>query len=132
MPGVTALIEKFESEFKNPSIESMIVHLLLGLRFPWTTPVCKAVFERYEAQRGHRKGLRIPGSLETGLVLELAERSRLDGDLVSTRTLLSLAVEYLPGRKPIRELELEFHSDTSINWFEAIFPDASREDGGKR
>jgi hypothetical protein len=119
-------ISRFEKDFDDPSLESLLAHALLGEALPWSEETVAGLWDRYRIQRYHKNGLRIPPLLEAAVTLWLAESARLAGDPTRVRALVGVAVEDFPGHEGLRSLEerLEAGMELPIDWRAVLLPPA--------
>ena len=122
MPNVAEIERRFGDELDKPSLESMLVYLILRVSPDWRLSDFERIVDGYFEQRTRRNGLQLPRAFEAGILLHAAEQYRLDGDIGTARTLLSRATECHPGHQPLRQIEENVGSNTPIDWFEAVFP----------
>ena len=122
MPNVADIERRFGGELNKPSLESMLVCLILGVSPNWRLADFERIVDGYFEQRTRKNGLRLPRAFEAGVLLHAAEQYRLDGDIRTARTLLSQATECHPGHQPLREIEESVGSNTPIDWLEVVFP----------
>ena len=66
--------------------------------------------------------MKISRTLEAGLVLELAERYRIAGNMNRASELVSFAVENHPGNAALYELEQTFEAETALDWRCVLLP----------
>ena len=121
MSNLKPIEEQYGSEMATPSIEGLLVHLILGAIPDWPLIEHWDIHEMYFQQRERKTGLKVPCSLEAGISLALAERYRLDEDVENARKLIELAVENYPGHKSLQDLERTFNSAETIHWSKVIF-----------
>ena len=130
MANLAEIEERYGAEIANPSIEGMLVHLILRTSPGWSLAEYQRIYDDYFRQRGTKRGLRIPRTLEAGIALELAEQYRLEGDIDRAQELLGSATEHYPGHEPLRDIEKDFAPECAIDWFGTIFPAKAMPDGG--
>ena len=119
--------KRYLTEIKSPSVEAMLLHLLLGIVPEWSNPEHYAVHDNYLRDQGKRSCLKVPQNLKTGLSLTLAERYRVSGEEERARDLISVAVENCPGNTALYQLEQTFAPELPIGWApEAGQPTASQ------
>ncbi|MDE0527529.1 MAG: hypothetical protein OXH85_02390 [Truepera sp.] len=121
---------EYGAEIAKPSIEGMLVRLILRASPDWSLAEYQRIYDDYFRQRGTKRGLRIPRTLEAGIALELAEQYRLEGDIDRAQELLGSAVEHYPGHEPLCDIEKNFAPECAIDWFGIIFPAMAKPDGG--
>ena len=119
--------ERYGHELDNPSVESLLTFLLLGVDPEWTLAEHQGAHAGYFRRKNRENGLRVPPALETGLCLTLAERYRLAGDVMQARALITSAVENHPGHVPLLDLEQNFHPAQEINWMNTVRPQRADE-----
>ena len=122
MPNLRSIERQYKSELTEPSIESMLLHLLLRVRPNWHVDDYKKMYDDYFRQRRSKSGLRLPRTFEAGLSLELAEQYRVAGEVQNAQEFIGNAIETYPGYEPLRDLEGEFSPRREIRWFPIIFP----------
>ena len=120
--------ERYGHELDNPSVESLLTFLLLGVDPEWTLAEHQGAHADYFRRKNRENGLRVPPALETGLCLTLAERYRLAGDVMQARALITSAVENHPGHVRLLDLEQNFHPAQEINWMNTVRPPRVDED----
>ncbi len=128
MTNYNTVVERYGNELDHPSLEAVLKFLLLNEVPDWTLEQHQEIHGEYFRQKSHRRGLRIPPALETGLSLSLAERYRLGGDARQARDLVKSAVENHPGHVRLLDLEQNFHPAQEINWMNTIRPPRVDED----
>ena len=107
---------RYAAEFSAPSLEAMLVHLLLGTVPEWPLAAHDEVHDRYLKEQGKPRSLRVPQSLRAGLSLALAERHRAAGQVDRARALITTAVENQPGHEELRQLEETIDPSKEIPW----------------
>lgn len=127
--SIKTLIDK---DLLQPSSEALVVFTILGLVPDWPLDVHNKAIEHYFKQRGRPRGLRFPRLYEAWISLDLAERYRLEGDILNCRRLVALAVESHPGHKCLAELETKIDLNTPIRGVDVLLPSpvADSEAGG--
>ena len=116
MPGLEKVLSTYQAELDCPSIEAMILHLLLGTMPYWPLEEHQALHDAYLRNQGRPASLRIPPILRSGLSLALAERYRACGDGRHARELISTAVENCPGHPTLCNIEKTFDPKEAIPW----------------
>ena len=129
MPNFAEIEHRFRDEIDKPSLENMLVYLILRVSPNWRPSDYERILDDYFEQRTQRNGLRLPRAFEAGMTLHAAEQSRLDGDIGTARTLVSRATECHPGHKPLRQIEGKVGPNTPIDWFEVVFPERANRKG---
>ncbi|MBR8184523.1 hypothetical protein KDW54_19190 [Burkholderia ambifaria] len=118
-PALKALIE---SELGEPGSESLIAHNLSGQTIDWPLEVHRRTVDGYLRRRAAASGLRFPRVFETGIILDLAERYRLVGDMDACRAIVALAVENHPGHAGLLAFERDFQDVSPIRWGHVMLP----------
>ncbi len=138
MPSLQEVVERHGAVLEKPSLEGMLVHILLGTLPDWTLEEHQAAHDRYLSTQGKANSLRVPPVLRGGLSLALAERYRASGDEQGARRLVCAAVENHPGDESTSQLEATFDPETQIPWRLDIpklhptdNPDPDRLSGGR-
>ena len=111
-----ARVRQYSELLDWPSIEAMLLHLLLEAVPEWTLDEHRTVHDDYLRNQGKKNCLKIPRLFRSHLSLVLAERYRQAGDSEQARDLISVAVENDPGRAELHQLETDFDPHTSIPW----------------
>jgi hypothetical protein len=123
-PDFKRFFDKYADDFEAPSIESMLLHVLSGSEPEWTIEEFEETRRAYFKQRYTKNGLEMGATLEAAVTLFSAEIHRRRGHEDLARKLLSEAVENLPGKASLLELERRlFERPTpEINWRELLLP----------
>ena len=108
--------KRYGKESEIPSVEAMLIHLLLGTVPTWSLEDHRAVHDGYLRDQGKRTCLRIPRSLRANLSLALAERYRDSGDAERARELVATAVENDPGNEVLWYQEQNFNPEVPVKW----------------
>ena len=111
-----ARVRQHSGLLEGPSIEAMLLHLLLGVVPEWTLDEHRTVHDHYLRNQGKKNCLKAPRLFRSRLSLVLAERNRQAGDSGQARNLISVAVENDPGRAELQQLETDFDPHASIPW----------------
>ncbi len=117
--GIEKLIQQ---DLLQPSPEALLVHTVAGKVPGWTLEVHDQTIESYFKRRGRPSGLRFPRFYEAAVTLDLAERYRLEGDILNCRRLVALAVESHPGHQRLVELEASINLNTPIRGADVLLP----------
>ena len=128
MRGFAKIKSRYVRDLESPSIEALLVHLMVGSGPEWPLAEHQEVHDAYFRAQGKRSGIKMPHTLEAGLCLLLAERNRIAGDPKKASDLVALAVENYPGYGPLYEFERTFDSRTPIDWRRIIFPEPKTRD----
>lgn len=123
-PDFQQVLNKYADDFNDPSIESMLIHVLEESVPEWTLEEFEAMRQVYFKQRYTKNGLEFGAILETAVTLFSAEMHRRAGDEVRARLLISEAVENLPGRASLLQFEDRMSEEPLpvINWRELLLP----------
>ena len=130
MANYDDIVEQYGHELFDPSVESLLMFLLLGTDPGWTQAQRRGIHDAYFRQRGYRNGLRVRPILEAGLCLDLAERYRQEGDVAQALALIRSAVENHPGHAALIGLERNFDPDAAISWRDVVTPSPMDETDG--
>lgn len=122
--GVEKLIQQ---DLSQPSPEALLVHTVAGKVPGWTLEVHDQTIKSYFKRRGSPSGLRFPRFYEAAVTLDLAERYRIEGDMLNCRRLVALAVESHPGHQLLVELEASIDLDTPIRGADVLLPSSEPE-----
>lgn len=122
MASTAAVNEKYAREFSTPGAEALILNLLFDQTRDWSLDDHREAVAAYERKRSHKGGLQVPALFEAGLVLALAERYRIAGDIEEARRLIVRAVEDHPGLAGLAALEATFTGDMSLDWRVVLLP----------
>jgi hypothetical protein len=104
-PNHVFLLNKYDKDFKEPSIEELVVRLITGEELPWAVPEIESLHASYYRERRFKKTLLIGEFLEAIFTLRLAEANRLAGNEKRARELVAFAVEALPAHAGLRSYE---------------------------
>ena len=116
MKNVEFFMKCHGAEVESPSVEALLLHLLLGTDPKWNLEEHQAVHDDYLRDQGKPSCLRIPPSLRASLSLALAERYRDSGNSEHARHLIATAVENHPGQADLCQLEQCFNPQEPVNW----------------
>lgn len=108
----------------DPSIEALCLHLLFGMTPTWALVSQQEVLDTYFETRNQKSGLRVPELFEAGMVLSLAERYRVGGDIPQAKALLDFAAVNILHVGPLAMLATDFDPEVAINW-RVLLPQAS-------
>ena len=124
MKGVKEFENKYGNEITQPSSEALIYILLFDLKVEWELSIHKDTIDNYFNSRDNKLSFRLPRALEAGILLNLAERYRLDGQFDEAKKYVELSLENMPENKQLSEFEsnYKFHCKDVITWSEIIFP----------
>lgn len=121
MTNADKFILRFRKELFNPTPEALIFNLLCKPTANWNIEVHYECLKTYFKERDNKLKFRIPKLFEAGLILLLAERYRLEGNLSKTRDLIAMAVENYPDHVKLRQFEIDFSLNSqSIEWMSIL------------
>ena len=123
-PQWPTLVQKFDSDFEPPSIESFVAHLLTEKTPEWTLDQFERLHRDYCRTR-HRTGTtKIGRLLEAALSLYIADLNRKAGDESRARELISQAVEMHPAHAGLQSFEAALSPDSlpEIVWEKILLP----------
>ena len=127
MENYEQVVERYGHELDDPSVESMLAFLLLGIVPEWSLAEHRQVHDDYFLQKNWKAGLRVSPTLEAGLCLTLAERYRRACDVEQAQVLIRTAVENHSGHVPLYELERDFDPAAEIRWKAVVAPPSAHE-----
>ena len=130
--NLSKIQKRYGLEIKGPSVEALLVHLVLGDRPNWTLEEHQKVHDNHFRNRDKKSGVKISRTLEAGLSLELAERYRIADDMNHASELVSSAVENHPGNVTLFELEQTFKPETALDWRCVLLPKPETIDADRR
>ena len=111
---------QFDFYRSDPSIEAMILALLTQVAPQWTVDDHKKALLGWLSGERRNGAFRIPSQMKAGLLLDLAERQRLSGNIDEARTLIGRAVENHPGDARLIQFERDFDHSAPIDWLRAV------------
>ena len=124
MKNFESIRKRYKKEINNPSVETMLFHLVIDTVPTWTTEKHKEIHNTYFSCRDKTGGLKVSRVLEAGLSLVLAERYRENGDEECARKLICFTVENYPGNATLLEFERTFDSKNKIVWRHVMLPES--------
>jgi hypothetical protein len=74
MPNFEAVRFKYGRQLDEPSVESLLAHLVLGKTAEWELPCHQSTHDTYFNRRDRKNAIRVARVLEAGLSLTLTER----------------------------------------------------------
>ena len=116
MKNFAKIHKQYGNVLEDPSIEALLVHLILRTVPDWTLEKHKKVHDKFYRDRGKSNSYQISAFLAAGLTLELAERYRLKGDAKRVHELIRVAVENCPGHVKLSQMEHSFEIGKEIDW----------------
>ncbi len=128
LPNAEEIERTFGEDLQTPSIESLLVHMILRARPNWTLADYQRIIDRYFDQRNNSNGLRLPRTFEASILLNAAEHCRLTAEYGRAQEMLSKATECHPGHKPLQVFENDLHPDQTIDWLKIVFSRSNDED----
>jgi hypothetical protein len=130
-PAAEEFLRKHISLFDDPSLESLICRTALSEPTGWNPNKQEEMRMAYLEQRYHKDGLKLGPVLEVAVTLETAEAYRLAGDSKRARTLLSDAVENLPGSAMLLDVEQKWLAGEvgPLRWRDLLLPNQELRDG---
>lgn len=119
-----ALIEAYESDFKDPSFVSLLAQLVTCQNPDWTLPQTEELHARYFRQRHYAETPQFGRVLEAAFTLQVAEQNRTAGNVARARELLAFAVDACPENADLRSFEASIPSDevAEIDWHAILLP----------
>lgn len=122
LKNVEEFTAKHQKIILNPCTEGLIVYSLLNLPFPWEIEVHHDCLKKYFLERNQKLKIKCPQVIETGMLLQLAERYRKAGNETKALEQIVMAVENLPSHKDLRKFETDYKSSPRpINFSEILF-----------
>jgi hypothetical protein len=100
----------------SPSVESLVVHLILETVPSWSLEDHKALLDLYFGQRNQKSGFRAPELFEAGIIVALAERYRTSGRFQEAMGLLSFAADNALNFPAVSSIEHQFDPEVTIDW----------------
>jgi hypothetical protein len=116
--GWMEFAEQFLSDFDEPSIESLLMHILTDQDPGWTFEQYETLRDGYFETRYHKGALKLPDLLEAALTLHLAEVYRQKDIVNRAQDLIAEAVELLPKHEGLAHLEAATMEglDVPVDW----------------
>jgi hypothetical protein len=105
------LLTRYERDFKEATVEELVVHLVIGSPLPWTLDVLDELHSSYYRKRHWKNSLTMGELFETMFTLRLAELNRVAGNETRARRLVAFAVEACPANAALRNFEAGLGSD---------------------
>lgn len=116
-------IGRYENLLIQPSSAVLVTRNILEMEIEWSIEDHHTCLMKYFKERDHKFSFRCPQLLESGMLLQLAERYRANNDLDKAKELVSLAVESYPEHQALRKFESEFTSiHQPINCYSILLP----------
>ncbi len=125
-PQAQHYLRRYESDFTDPSIESLIARLIGQVPISWTLDELESLHQTYLRQRSSRKATRIGRFFEAAFALYLAEAHRSHNPN-RARELVALAVECMPRHEGLLAFESTVLEETipRIAWISILCPSRS-------
>jgi hypothetical protein len=122
-PQWPTIVEKYDGDFRTPSIESLMVHLIGQQPPPWNVEQLEELYRKYFRQRQSSKTTKIGRFFEAAFTLHLAEAYR-DSDPGRAREVVALAVECMPRHAGLKAFEGSIFEEPvpPINWVAILVP----------
>jgi len=127
-----AEMERFVSDFNEPSVESFAAHAMTGQVPSWTLEQVEQLHKAYFKSRHTAKSIDLSRLLEAALTLYVAELNRVTGNEARARELIAFAVETHPGHIGLRAFEERLGVDAlpEISWQKVLLPPPSEPQSG--
>lgn len=120
-PNAPTFSERYHTELIPPSAESMLVKTLFNITPDWDLSEHHDTLSKYFDTRNNKFKFRAPSIIETGMILNLAERYRVNKELSIVMELISMAVENFPSHGALRKFEQDFkHYSGPIEWYKIM------------
>lgn len=125
MENLQEVESKYLADTEVPSVEMLLVYMLVQQEPDWTLSDFEQIIETYFAERNTNSGLRLPRTFEAGVLVYIAEQYRRAGDIEHVKEKIANAIECHPGHESLHQLENSVSLDTPIEWREMVFPQPS-------
>lgn len=124
LPHSEEFIERYGKYIETPSIESILIHVILNIKPDWKAGDAAKIYADYRKQRSHKNGIVFGSIFEAAVILFLADMYREESNEVRARELVSEAVEDLPGHKPLLDFEQTISNGPllPIEWYKILLP----------
>jgi hypothetical protein len=109
-----------DTDLSTPCIEGLICCAVIGITPQYSVEQQLDVLETHFQRIGKASAYRLPRSLEAGLILSLAERFRIEGNIAQCKRMVSLAVDNHPGHTGLLNLEATFTNERTIAWLDVL------------
>ncbi|OTG62435.1 hypothetical protein [Acinetobacter silvestris] len=117
-------IHKYSSIIEKPSSASLVIHCLCIMSPNWSLSTHYECLLNYFKERDHKTNFRAPKSIESLIILQLAELYRQSNDNAKVLQLLEMAVENYPDYENLQQFEINYKAEAcKINNFEILFPE---------
>lgn len=116
-------IKYYEKQILIPCTEGLIITHLLSLTPSWDLQSHYDCITRYFKERDHKGKIRFPKIFEAGMILQLAERYRLNNNETKVIELIGMAVESYPEHAVLRQFEEDYKLESgTICWGQILSP----------
>lgn len=116
-------INKYYKIIEKPSSASLVTHCLCVTSPNWDLLTHYECLLNYFKERDKKSNFRAPKSIESLMILQLAELYRQTNDNAKVLELLEMAVENYPDYKNLQKFEIKYKAEAcEINNFEILFP----------
>ena len=119
-PGWDEFIGTYDAELEKPSVEALVLQVVLGFDLGWPAEKFEEKRVVYYRRRYHKGKLKLPPLFEAALDLEAAERYRRAGRSEEARQLIGEAVETLPGNEALIAFEKSVEDEDGLQKLEVI------------
>lgn len=123
-PNWKDCLNAYVEDFKVPSIECMLAHLLADHQPEWSLEQFQKMYDAYFRQRYNKDGLAFGPLFEAALTLDLADLYRQCGSEAHARELVTEAVENNPGDRRLLNFEQIVNEQPmpAISWSKILLP----------
>lgn len=121
-PAFQETMESYGTILDSPSVETLIVALILYVPSTWTVEQHRAVFDKYFRRRNTPKGIRIPAPLEAGLCLTMVEAYRKAELFDDAKRIIQFGAENLPTIPLFRTVDSDDFLRAPIDWGTELLP----------
>lgn len=116
-------IKYYEKEILISCTEGLIIIHLLNITPSWDLQSHYDCITQYFKERDHKGKIRFPKIFEVGMILQLAERYRLNDDETKVIELIGMAVESYPEHAALRQFEKDYKLEShTIAWEKILSP----------
>lgn len=126
MNNTDNFIVEFRKELDLPTSQALFFNLLLKITPNWDIEKHSDCLKKYFKERDYKLKFRAPKVFEAGLILQLAERYRLDNEYIKAKDLIAMAVENYPENVELRQFEVSFELNIQpIEWSDILLSEQS-------
>jgi hypothetical protein len=113
-PKASTLIPRYKADLESPSMAAFAIRVLTSAEIEWSTKQLLGLvaLRRNDLRRG--RGQPLPARLDTALLLYAAERLENENRSAEALSLISEAVESLPGYGPLLAFERDVQAGSKI------------------